>query len=72
MTTQGNSPLVPGLAATADRLLPDRDDDALAFPARAATPDVPGAGDGTEDGVPVGEADAEADRRRSGADDTAV
>jgi|tagenome__1003787_1003787.scaffolds.fasta_scaffold20973923_2 hypothetical protein len=52
MTTQGNSPLVPGLAAAAGRLMPDRDDDERA----------------TDDGVPVGEADAKADAERTGAE----
>jgi hypothetical protein len=53
MTTQSGGPMVPGVAVTAgDALTGDRDSTTTS----------------TDDGVPVGTADAEADAARTGAD----
>ncbi len=56
--TAGTGSMLPGVAT--GRV--ETDDDP-ADPADAAMPDVLGAG--SDDGVPVGSADADADRRRS-------
>lgn len=55
MSTQSGGPIVPGVAVTAgDALTGDRDSTTTS----------------TDDGVPVGEADAEADAARTGASGT--
>jgi hypothetical protein len=78
MTTQPIPPLVPGVAAAAtrattddeDRLTTaDADDATLGEPSDVLSPDV-GDTTSTDQGVPVGEADLDADRRRTGADET--
>jgi hypothetical protein len=67
MTTQPTGPFVPGVTAAVAGIT-SGDDNPLLDPDLASTD--ADRGSRTDQGVPVGESDLEADRRRSGADDS--